>query len=196
MPTLPKQDRPAREGARVASVETGLAAAAAKLAQQVSWKNKCTSLRWMCPLNMFLRKDKTLLCHCLRFRSSKSPLRGSTPKSSVPLLLSWLLLLSRLSQLLPLQHLPQSLPQMSAQTGEWIITLLVFWTMNIQQDQDLLVQEALGAAEPWLQVYFSLHEDLPCLHRTAALTLVHPLQVWPVREQQELVKVSINLNIL
>lgn len=37
MPTLPKQDRPAREGARVASVETGLAAAAAKLAQQVSW---------------------------------------------------------------------------------------------------------------------------------------------------------------
>lgn len=35
MPTLPKQERPAREGARVASVETGLAAAAAKLAQQV-----------------------------------------------------------------------------------------------------------------------------------------------------------------
>uniref|UniRef100_A0A667ZE69 Histone lysine demethylase PHF8 n=1 Tax=Myripristis murdjan TaxID=586833 RepID=A0A667ZE69_9TELE len=34
MPTLPKQERPAREGARVASVETGLAAAAAKLAQQ------------------------------------------------------------------------------------------------------------------------------------------------------------------
>lgn len=40
MPTLPKQDRPAREGARVASVETGLAAAAAKLAQQVSLKTK------------------------------------------------------------------------------------------------------------------------------------------------------------
>lgn len=38
MPTLPKQERPAREGARVASVETGLAAAAAKLAQQVSLK--------------------------------------------------------------------------------------------------------------------------------------------------------------
>lgn len=37
MPTLPKQDRPPREGARVASVETGLAAAAAKLAQQVTW---------------------------------------------------------------------------------------------------------------------------------------------------------------
>uniref|UniRef100_A0A671MEI5 Histone lysine demethylase PHF8-like n=1 Tax=Sinocyclocheilus anshuiensis TaxID=1608454 RepID=A0A671MEI5_9TELE len=33
-PTLPKQERPVREGARVASVETGLAAAAAKLAQQ------------------------------------------------------------------------------------------------------------------------------------------------------------------
>lgn len=40
MPTLPKQERPAREGARVASVETGLAAAAAKLAQQVSWDTK------------------------------------------------------------------------------------------------------------------------------------------------------------
>uniref|UniRef100_A0A4W4F2C8 Uncharacterized protein n=1 Tax=Electrophorus electricus TaxID=8005 RepID=A0A4W4F2C8_ELEEL len=37
-PTLPKQERPVREGARVASVETGLAAAAAKLAQQVSQK--------------------------------------------------------------------------------------------------------------------------------------------------------------
>ncbi|XP_053150131.1 histone lysine demethylase PHF8 isoform X2 [Hemicordylus capensis] len=33
-PTLPKQARPVREGTRVASVETGLAAAAAKLAQQ------------------------------------------------------------------------------------------------------------------------------------------------------------------
>uniref|UniRef100_A0A8C7K5W3 PHD finger protein 8 n=1 Tax=Oncorhynchus kisutch TaxID=8019 RepID=A0A8C7K5W3_ONCKI len=33
-PTLPKQERPVRDGARVASVETGLAAAAAKLAQQ------------------------------------------------------------------------------------------------------------------------------------------------------------------
>ncbi|XP_069319306.1 histone lysine demethylase PHF8 isoform X3 [Eulemur rufifrons] len=34
IPTLPKQDRPVREGTRVASIETGLAAAAAKLAQQ------------------------------------------------------------------------------------------------------------------------------------------------------------------
>ncbi|KYO38899.1 histone lysine demethylase PHF8 isoform X1 [Alligator mississippiensis] len=33
-PTLPRQARPVREGTRVASVETGLAAAAAKLAQQ------------------------------------------------------------------------------------------------------------------------------------------------------------------
>ncbi|GAB0202337.1 histone lysine demethylase PHF8 [Grus japonensis] len=33
-PTLPRQNRPVREGTRVASVETGLAAAAAKLAQQ------------------------------------------------------------------------------------------------------------------------------------------------------------------
>uniref|UniRef100_A0A672Z9X1 PHD finger protein 8 n=1 Tax=Sphaeramia orbicularis TaxID=375764 RepID=A0A672Z9X1_9TELE len=44
MPTLPKQDRPAREGARVASVETGLAAAAAKLAQQVSLKTLHSNL--------------------------------------------------------------------------------------------------------------------------------------------------------
>uniref|UniRef100_A0AAY5KZR8 PHD finger protein 8 n=1 Tax=Esox lucius TaxID=8010 RepID=A0AAY5KZR8_ESOLU len=34
-PTLPRQERPVRDGARVAAVETGLAAAAAKLAQQV-----------------------------------------------------------------------------------------------------------------------------------------------------------------
>ena len=47
MPTLPKQDRPAREGARVASVETGLAAAAAKLAQQVSLERMHISLRSM-----------------------------------------------------------------------------------------------------------------------------------------------------
>ncbi|XP_041035518.1 histone lysine demethylase PHF8 isoform X2 [Carcharodon carcharias] len=33
-PTLPRQERPIREGTRVASIETGLAAAAAKLAQQ------------------------------------------------------------------------------------------------------------------------------------------------------------------
>ncbi|XP_051961871.1 histone lysine demethylase PHF8 [Xyrauchen texanus] len=38
IPTLPKQERPVREGARVASVETGLAAAAAKLAQQEQQK--------------------------------------------------------------------------------------------------------------------------------------------------------------
>ncbi|XP_018581504.2 histone lysine demethylase PHF8-like [Scleropages formosus] len=41
-PTLPKQERPVREGVRVASVETGLAAAAAKLAQQ---KQKKTTKR-------------------------------------------------------------------------------------------------------------------------------------------------------
>ncbi|XP_041130271.1 histone lysine demethylase PHF8 isoform X2 [Polyodon spathula] len=38
IPTLPKQNRPVREGARVASIETGLAAAAAKLAQQEQQK--------------------------------------------------------------------------------------------------------------------------------------------------------------
>lgn len=49
MPTLPKQERPAREGARVASVETGLAAAAAKLAQQVS----LTAVAVFCLLFLF-----------------------------------------------------------------------------------------------------------------------------------------------
>ncbi|XP_029786692.1 histone lysine demethylase PHF8 isoform X2 [Suricata suricatta] len=39
-PTLPKQDRPVREGTRVASIETGLAAAAAKLAQQELQKSQ------------------------------------------------------------------------------------------------------------------------------------------------------------
>lgn len=36
-PSVPRQERPARDGARVASIETGLAAAAAKLSHQVSY---------------------------------------------------------------------------------------------------------------------------------------------------------------
>ena len=43
-PTLPKQDRPVREGTRVASIETGLAAAAAKLAQQVGADTQAVAL--------------------------------------------------------------------------------------------------------------------------------------------------------
>ncbi|MEE6526008.1 hypothetical protein FKM82_026373, partial [Ascaphus truei] len=39
-PTLPKQARPVREGTRVASVETGLAVAAAKLSQQEQQKSR------------------------------------------------------------------------------------------------------------------------------------------------------------
>uniref|UniRef100_A0A8C9SIF8 PHD finger protein 8 n=1 Tax=Scleropages formosus TaxID=113540 RepID=A0A8C9SIF8_SCLFO len=52
-PTLPKQERPVREGTRVASVETGLAAAAAKLAhqeQQKSTKRKYTKRRPPAPV--------------------------------------------------------------------------------------------------------------------------------------------------
>ncbi|XP_028850404.1 LOW QUALITY PROTEIN: histone lysine demethylase PHF8 [Denticeps clupeoides] len=51
-PTLPKQERPVREGVRVASVETGLAAAAAKLAQQEhqkTTKRKYTKKRPQAP---------------------------------------------------------------------------------------------------------------------------------------------------
>uniref|UniRef100_A0AAY4EI07 Lysine-specific demethylase PHF2 n=1 Tax=Denticeps clupeoides TaxID=299321 RepID=A0AAY4EI07_9TELE len=39
-PTVPRHERPAREGARVASIETGLAAAAAKLSHQEQQKKK------------------------------------------------------------------------------------------------------------------------------------------------------------
>ncbi|KAL4646376.1 lysine-specific demethylase phf2-like [Arapaima gigas] len=39
-PSVPRQDRPVREGTRVASIETGLAAAAAKLSHQEEQKNK------------------------------------------------------------------------------------------------------------------------------------------------------------
>ncbi|XP_072790771.1 lysine-specific demethylase PHF2 isoform X2 [Taeniopygia guttata] len=39
-PSVPRQDRPVREGTRVASIETGLAAAAAKLSQQEEQKGK------------------------------------------------------------------------------------------------------------------------------------------------------------
>ncbi|XP_039567169.1 histone lysine demethylase PHF8 [Passer montanus] len=53
-PSLPRQSRPVREGTRVASVETGLAAAAAKLAQQVNWEHWDSGLgsgglRALCP---------------------------------------------------------------------------------------------------------------------------------------------------
>ncbi|XP_037854568.2 lysine-specific demethylase PHF2 isoform X3 [Chlorocebus sabaeus] len=39
-PSVPRQDRPVREGTRVASIETGLAAAAAKLSQQEEQKSR------------------------------------------------------------------------------------------------------------------------------------------------------------
>uniref|UniRef100_H3BAZ8 PHD finger protein 2 n=1 Tax=Latimeria chalumnae TaxID=7897 RepID=H3BAZ8_LATCH len=39
-PSVPRQDRPIREGTRVASIETGLAAAAAKLSQQEQQKSR------------------------------------------------------------------------------------------------------------------------------------------------------------
>nr|XP_020648611.1 histone lysine demethylase PHF8 isoform X1 [Pogona vitticeps] len=50
-PSLPKQDRPVREGTRVASVETGLAAAAAKLAQQEHQKSQRRKLVKRKPLS-------------------------------------------------------------------------------------------------------------------------------------------------
>uniref|UniRef100_A0AAQ4PM10 PHD finger protein 2 n=1 Tax=Gasterosteus aculeatus aculeatus TaxID=481459 RepID=A0AAQ4PM10_GASAC len=46
-PSVPRQERPARDGARVASIETGLAAAAAKLSHQVSG-DRLSSRRHTC----------------------------------------------------------------------------------------------------------------------------------------------------
>lgn len=51
-PSVPRQDRPVREGTRVASIETGLAAAAAKLSQQVRGclgRRSCQQRRALCP---------------------------------------------------------------------------------------------------------------------------------------------------
>lgn len=42
-PSVPRHERPARDGARVASIETGLAAAAAKLSHQVSYLHSYTT---------------------------------------------------------------------------------------------------------------------------------------------------------
>ncbi|KAF3860411.1 hypothetical protein F7725_000666 [Dissostichus mawsoni] len=142
MPTLPKQERPAREGARVASVETGLAAAAAKLAQQEQQK----------PAKRKYTKKQ----------------RPPAPVAPPPPF--------RLSQPHPHHHLLQSLQQTRAQTGEWITSLLVCWTMNTQQGQELLALGALEAAEHWPLAFSLLHGDLHFLRRTAALTLLHLLQ--------------------
>lgn len=175
MPTLPKQDRPAREGARVASVETGLAAAAAKLAQQVSLKHIkqqiCTRKKWW-----FIKYVIVICMVLLWFRRSKSPQKESTPKSSDRQPVWHLLHLSRLSHLHPHHHLPLSLLETSAPTGEWTTTQLVYWTMNTQLDQDRLALAAPEAREQWPLVCSSLHADPPFLHRTAALILLHHLQ--------------------
>lgn len=47
-PSVPRQDRPVREGTRVASIETGLAAAAAKLSQQVRRPKVLTRVIFYC----------------------------------------------------------------------------------------------------------------------------------------------------
>lgn len=131
----------------------------------------------MCCVN-YLEKNTCKVKDSLSyFRSSKSLLKGSTPKSSALLLQSSLLPLFKLSRLLPHRHLLQSLQQSSAQREGLITSLLVCWTMNTQQDQDLLGLEALEVVEPWPPACSSLHADLHCLRRTAALTRVPPLQV-------------------
>ncbi|XP_005860946.1 PREDICTED: histone lysine demethylase PHF8 isoform X2 [Myotis brandtii] len=73
-PTLPKQDRPVREGTRVASIETGLAAAAAKLAQQElqkAQKKKCI-------------KKKPLLKEVEQPRPQESNVSVAAPAPALP----------------------------------------------------------------------------------------------------------------
>lgn len=73
-PTLPKQDRPVREGTRVASIETGLAAAAAKLAQQElqkAQKKKCI-------------KKKPLLKEVEQPRPQESNVTVAAPTPALP----------------------------------------------------------------------------------------------------------------
>lgn len=62
-PSVPRQDRPVREGTRVASIETGLAAAAAKLSQQVRrQKGSCKRKSLLCELRLTSRYYSHSLC--------------------------------------------------------------------------------------------------------------------------------------
>lgn len=194
MPTLPKQERPAREGARVASVETGLAAAAAKLAQQVRTGEESVVASVIAvksaEANSAEKHDFYKMLVFIWSRSSRSLSKGNTLKSNVPRLL-WSPPPQFRRKQPHLRHLLlQSLLQTSAQKGKWITSLLVCWTMSTQQDLVLLGPAVPEAAEPWPQVYSSLHGDLRCLHRTAIRSRVHHQPAWPARERQASVKVS------
>lgn len=142
------------------------------------WNKAYWSLKYVASeLSGFFEEKKNTLVfsYWLCTRSSRNLLKGSTPRSSV-LPLPWPLLPPfRLSQ--PHPHHLQSLQQTKAQTGEWITSLLVCWTMNTQQGQEPLALGALEAAEHWPLAFSLLHGDLHFLRRTAALTLLHPLPV-------------------
>lgn len=62
--------------------------------------------------------------------------------------------------------------------------------MNTRQGQDPLDPAAPGAPEPWLRECSSLHGDLHCPRKTAALSRGHLWQVRRARAQQGLGKVS------
>ncbi|XP_010969088.1 histone lysine demethylase PHF8 isoform X3 [Camelus ferus] len=91
-PTLPKQDRPVREGTRVASIETGLAAAAAKLAQQELQKAQKKKYIKKKPLlkeveqprpqepNLSVAAPATTLATTPQLLTSSSPLPPPEPK--------------------------------------------------------------------------------------------------------------------
>ncbi|XP_030050132.1 histone lysine demethylase PHF8 [Microcaecilia unicolor] len=67
-PSLPKQDRPVREGTRVASIETGLAAAAAKLSQQEQHKSQKRKYAKKKPASPDLEKSEDIAIGTMEHR--------------------------------------------------------------------------------------------------------------------------------
>ncbi|MGH0183679.1 UNVERIFIED_CONTAM: hypothetical protein FKN15_012873 [Acipenser sinensis] len=84
VPTLPKQNRPSREGARVASIETGLAAAAAKLAQQMDHAGLLKQFEHLDQQNQqtFEAKDLELLIETRKYVKKRSaPKEPAAPQA-------------------------------------------------------------------------------------------------------------------
>nr|KAF6434147.1 PHD finger protein 2 [Molossus molossus] len=86
-PSVPRQDRPVREGTRVASIETGLAAAAAKLSQQEEQKSrkKKNSKRKLTPNTTSTSASTTSASTTSASTTSASTTSASTtPASATP----------------------------------------------------------------------------------------------------------------
>ncbi|NWT01589.1 PHF2 demethylase, partial [Mionectes macconnelli] len=87
-PSVPRQDRPVREGTRVASIETGLAAAAAKLSQQVRHCLSCQGRRALSPAELCPSavqcQPSTVLAHARDTRLSSKKKKNTKKKLSAP----------------------------------------------------------------------------------------------------------------